>query len=384
MMVLRTRLRPLAVAAIAMTTALALAACGSSGETSGGGKTSTAAMAKFQKALDGYYAGVGSVPAGPAVKPPTGKTIWLVSGGLGVEYNVNVAAGVKAAAAKLGWNIHVFDSKFDPTQMLAGVQQAIAAKADGIILGAIDCDEVKNGLTQAKAAGIPVVGIESNDCSPSLEFNVTYNGHHDLEALDKMFGAAQATWVIVKTDGKAKVIMNTETDTQTTRWASDGIKEELAKCSGCSVVADASFVLADFGPTLQSKIQQALLQHPEANAFIPAYDATMTQSGGAQAIQASGRAGKLVVAGGEGTLAGIAQIRSGNGMQMCACEDPSWESYASVDAMIRLLLKQDPNATDTGIGLQVVDKDHNLPAAGKGYVAPIDFVGAYLKMWGLS
>lgn len=72
--------------------------------------------------------------------------------------------------------------------------------------------------------------------------------------------------MIAKTNGKAKVVIDTETDQWTTVLSSKGIRREIAKCSGCSVVGDATFVGTDLGPALQQKIQQALVQHPEANA----------------------------------------------------------------------------------------------------------------------
>jgi ribose transport system substrate-binding protein len=42
----------------------------------------------------------------------------------------------------------------------------------------------------------------------------------------------------------------------------------------------------------------------------------------------------------------------------------------------------DPNAVDTGMGVQVCDKDHNLPAEGEPFEPPVDFRAAYLKLWG--
>jgi ribose transport system substrate-binding protein len=198
------------------------------------------------------------------------------------------------------------------------------------------------------------------------------------------WGSAQAAWVIAKTNGHAKVVIDTETDQWTTLLATQGIKHEIAKCSGCSIVSDASFVGTDLGPALQQKISQAFVQHPEANAFIPAYDVVMTQSGGGQAIQSTGRAQSLAVMGGEGTASLMDQIRNGTGAQACAGLSVEWEFYSAMDAMARRFVHQDPNAVDTGNGTQVCDKDHNMPAAGQPYTPSVDFRAAFLKMWGLS
>jgi ribose transport system substrate-binding protein len=375
--------RGIAVLAAAVLS-FALAACGSNG-TASGGTTSTTAQKQYQATLDAWYKGTYKEPTGPAVKAPTGKTVWLVAASLSSDYAARAVAAANQAAGKLGWKVHVFDAKYDPTQMLTGVQQAVVAKADAIVLLAIDCPTVKNAITQAKGANIPVVGIETKDCDPSLLSHVvTYVNHASFADMTLDWGGAQAAWVIAKTNGKAKVILDTETDQWTTQLSSKGIKREIAKCSGCSVVGDATFVGTDLGPALQQKIQQVLVQHPEANAFIPAYDVVMTQSGGAQALQAAGRLKSMTIGGGEGTAAAMDQIRKGTGEQACAGQSVEWEVYSAFDATIRLFAAQDPDAVDTGNGIQVCDKDHNLPPGGQPYTPPIDFQAAFLKMWGMG
>ncbi len=100
--------------------------------------------------------------------------------------------------------------------------------------------------------------------------------------------------MIAKTGEKANVILTNQTDLQAVGAQYNGSKAALAKCSGCKVVGEVDFVGADFGPSLQAKISQQLLKHPEANAFIAPYDAIVV-SGGAQAIRSSGRVNKMTV-----------------------------------------------------------------------------------------
>jgi ribose transport system substrate-binding protein len=368
-------------AALAMMTAVT--ACGGEKDQGAAGTSDDADISRYEKNLDGWYKGTYKEPNGSAVKTASGKKIWLVSVGLGIEYSVRASEAAKESAGELGWSMHVYDAKFDPNQMLTGVQQAVVAKADGIILEVVDCATVKNALQQAKDAGIPVVGIESKDCDPGLfSHSVTYEGKKTFQEATIEFGAAQAAWVIAKTKGQAKVVLNTGTDTETTRLVTDGNKKALEDCPSCEVVGDATWVAADIGPALQEKIQQTMVKHPDANAFLPSYDAIMTQSGGVQALAATGRIQDLTVSGGEGTVAGIQQIRDGKGMQMCAGQSVEWETYAAMDALARLFDGGDPDAIDTGIGVQVCDKDHNLPPEGEPYTPPVDLRAAYLKLWG--
>jgi ribose transport system substrate-binding protein len=383
----RTPGRWAAVAAAALLVTTMSACSGSTAGRTGstGAKASGGSTARYQDALNAWYKGTYKKPTGLAVQAPKGKGIWLVSVGMGIEYSVRLAIAAKHAAGDLGWNLHVFDAKLDPNQMLTGVQQAVVAHASGIIVQAIDCATIKNAAQQAKAAGIPIVGIESADCSPSLYSHVvTYSGKASLDQWLHDWGTAQAAWVIAKTGGQARVVLNTGTDTNATRVTAEGNRAELDQCPTCKILDDATWVSSDFGPALQAKIQQAMVKHPDANAFIPSFDAIMTQSGGAQALQSTGRMSQLVIAGGEGTAAGIQQIRDGSGMQMCAGQSGEWETYSAFDALVRLFLHRDPSEVDTGNGIQVCDKDHNMPPAGKAYTPPVDFAAAYQKLWGLS
>jgi ribose transport system substrate-binding protein len=365
--------------------ATTLAACGAGATGDSGAKADTTDVARYQATLDDWYKGTFQEPKGPAVQAPDGKNIWIVSSGLGVEYAVRVADAAKQTASELGWTVHVFDAKFDPNQMLTGIQQAVVAKADGIVAVTIDCDTVKNGAQQAADAGIPVIAIESADCSPSLYTHVvSYAGGQQFPEWVGEYGKAQAAWIIAKTKGQAKVILNTESDTETTRLMSKGQSSEFKACSTCKILDDVTWTAADFGPKLQEKIQQAMVKHPDANAFAPSYDAVMTQSGGAQALESTGRVGQLTVGGGEGSSAGIEQIRSGTGMQACAGQSAEWETYSAFDALIRVFLDRDPSEVDTGNGIQVCDKDHNLPPKGEAYTPPVDFESAYKQLWGLG
>ena len=374
-------------AAIGVATLFAttLTACGGSEASGDGAKAGAADVARYQATLDKWYKGTYKLPEGPAVKAPKAKKIWMVSNGLGVEYNVRVADGAKQAAAALGWKMQVFDAKFDPNQMLTGVQQAVVAKADGIIVVAIDCDTVKNAAQQAADAGIPVIAIESADCHPGLYTDVvSYSGGQSFPDWIGDYGRAQAAWVIAHTKGQAKAILNTESDTATTRLMSKGQYSEFKKCSTCTILDDVTWVSGDFGSELQEKIQQTMVKHPDANAFLPSYDAVMTQSGGAQALISTGRLPQLTVGGGEGSTAGIAQIRSGKGMQACAGQSSEWEAYSAMDALVRVFLDRDPGEVDTGNGIQVCDKDHNLPPKGAPFTPPVDFAAAYKSLWALG
>ncbi len=353
------------------------------------GLTATIALAdtaaKYDEKLAALYTGTYTAPQVTPVVPKSDQLVWLVAVGLNIEPSDVSAKNLQEAAALLGWRTNIFDGQFDSSIALTGIEQAIAAKADGIIVWAVDCAGISTGVAAANAAGIPIVAIEAENCATGGFPHVVRYSDDNRDFLDwfEGWGRAQAVWTIAKTKGEAKTILVDETDLAVTRAVGNGWRAEFAECDTCEIIHTIEFVGADFGPALQGKIEQALIQFPKANSLIPAYDAVMT-SGGATALLSAGKTAEFVVAGGEGSTQGIQQIYSGFGMQMCVGLNSANETYAAVDALIRLQAGEDPMSTTTGIGYQVCDMSANMPADGAIYESPIDFKAVYRAAWGVK
>jgi ribose transport system substrate-binding protein len=381
--------RRIGLVAFAFLAVTILVACGDGGSGGYGGsgeRASSADVARYERQLEVLYKGTYEEPSGGPVKPPQDKNVWVISTGQTIEAAVNASKAMEEAGRDLDWDVTVFDGKFDSSRQLSGVEQAIADGAEGIVLIYIDCPPIRAALQQAKAAGVAVVGIQSQECEPALLSHVVrYARDRDFATyLSHGFGGTQAKWVIAKTKGEAKTIVTAEADLYSTRVTYDpGITAEFAKCETCEIVDTVEFVGSEFGPPLQQKIEQSLNQHPEANSFIAAYDAVMTGGGGAAALRASGRLDEIVSMGGEGSKPGIELIYNRAGMDACTGTPTGWEGYAAMMSLARIFAGQDPERGDSGIGEQVCDLDHNLPPKGRAYEAPIDYVAAYHELWGL-
>jgi ribose transport system substrate-binding protein len=375
------------LAGAAILAALVLAACGSSNSGGTDEKASSGDVARYQQQLDALYKGTYEAPSGGPVTPAKGKNVWIISTGQEIETAQNAAAAMEEAGKTLGWEVNLFDGKFESSRQLSGIEQALADKADGIVLLYVDCAPVKAGIQQARDAGVAVVGIESKDCEPGLESHVVkYAGDEDFATwVAHGFGGTQAKWVIAKTKGQAKTIVTVESDLYTTAVTYDpGITDEFAKCKTCEIVDTIEFTGPEFGPPLQQKIEQSLNKHPEANSFIAAYDAVLTGGGGAAALRASGRLDEIESMGGEGSKPGIELIYNQAGMDACSGIPTAWEGYGAIMGLTRIFAGQDPEKGNSGIGSQACDIDHNLPPKGESYQAPIDFVAEYHKLWGVK
>jgi ribose transport system substrate-binding protein len=331
--------------------------------------------------LKDLYAGVTfKSPPASGPKPQAGKNIWLIDFGLAAAEGALVADGTKAAGAELGWKVTVYDGKFEPARFLDGVRQAIAAKADGIFLYAVDCAPVKAALQQAKAAKIKVVGAESLDCGEGAaglyDGSVSYSQGGFLEWAHSA-GSAEADWAIAQTNGKANVINLFQNDTASTKAIQDGFVKGLESCSGCKVAQTVTFGGTELGPKLQEKVQQAILKNADANVLMVPYDGALT-AGVNAAVMASGRNAELNVVAGGGLGPNMDLVRKDRGQDAGYSTSLAWEGWAGLDAFNRLFNGRQPEPS--GIGMQVFDKDHNMPASGP-WTPKIDFAAAYKQAW---
>ena len=163
---MRAEVRVLVLGGLAVLAALALTACGGGEDGGAAEQASSGDVARSERQLQALYEGTYEEPSGGPVTPPPGKKVWVISTGQTIETAVNAAAAMEAAGQTLGWEVSVFDGKFDSARQISGIEQALADGADGIVLLYVDCAPVKAGLQQARAAGVAVVGIESKDCEP--------------------------------------------------------------------------------------------------------------------------------------------------------------------------------------------------------------------------
>lgn len=394
-MLSRTRNRPTLVGA-GLAAALLLAGCGGSSEPAetdtntqpvGGNSAPAVAPASDDSGLN--YEGTLREPDMTPRPIVRGKKIAILSAGqASISSSVPVGAAKEAAEAA-GWDASIFDVQLNPANAPGLVRQAIAAGVDGIILQAVDCPGIKGPLQEARKKGIEVVGIYAFDCDdpvfkgndPAL-FTGRVNYGDDIKDYGKFteqYGADQAKAVIAATGGKAKVLFFNSPTVTVLNYTGKGFKDEIKKCGGCEIVAEVEFAGAELGPNLQQKAAQALLQHPEANVVKSPYTSA-TLLGIAPAVVQSGRANKLYVMGGEGFAPELDLMRAGQGVNAVNIAPSDWTGWAAVDTLNSLFSGKAP--ADSGLGWQLVDKQHNLPASG-GFTPKVDFKAAYKKVWGV-
>jgi ribose transport system substrate-binding protein len=327
-----------------------------------------------------------------SVTVPAGLKIWVISCAQAAEGCSVPSAAMKEAGSSLNWDVTVFDGAFGAGGAYGnGVRQALAAKADAIVLMFVDCNLIQAPLREARTAGVPVIGVVSFDCDDShtggqslFKASMQMNSAHaDVADWVKEWGRAKARWIIDATKGKARVVSTVFDGKIIGDYANRGFTDELKSCGGCSIVDDVHIADSDISSgVMRQKFAAALTSHPDANATQSLFDAWMSFGGLGQAVNASGRAASIHAMGGEGLTPNLGLIRTKRGQNASVAYDASWLGWGAVDTTARALAGQ-PEAPE-GIGWQTVDSSHNLPGGEGAYKASYDFRTAYKSIWKTS
>lgn len=372
---------------------MVLSACGSGSESSTGtGGGDAAAEAKQATAnIAELRTSNSDLPTEPTA-PQRGKNVWAISCGNISSNCSGIAGAVVDAGMQLGWTVKTFDGKLDTATQATGVRQAVAAKADAIVLVNIDCQAVKAPLQEAKKAGVIVYANTALDCGDTEEgeenlFDGQVVYQDDLsykDWLEQLYGRGMGDLMIAGTKGKAKIVMWDQADLANVKILTAAFVKRIEECASCEIVAKQKVVGGDLGnaEAVSQKIQTALAQNPDANGVFFPFDQAL-DLGGAAGVAASGRAKDLYVTGGQGLESAVTRMREGKGQDAFIGEVVPWIGYASADGLNRIFADQEP--IGTGIGVYPTTTK-TLPEDITSYQSPpdVDWKGNYLKLWGLA
>ena len=242
-------------------------------------------------------------------------------------------AGLKAAAAKYGFEFKIFDANFSPATQAKVVENAVTEGFDGYLFGPAAAQPgcgLYNRLL--KPTGKPIVSIDiamsgDPDYTPGLAATLTMQGPaHFNESIDTAFASCSGNCSVAAVGGFVGSDLFT--------YWENAIKTAAKKYPNVKVVVDEP---ANFDPRIAlTKIQSALLAHPDISIIISSWD-DMSR-GVEQAVIAAGKTpGKDVkIFSGGATKVGVAKVKAGTWAQTTAYLPYQEAYYGSVALMMAL------------------------------------------------
>lgn len=403
----RPRMASLVVLLIAGMLALALGACGSSGDsstsTSGGGASTSGgaatdggssgsdAQAAAQANIDKYS----KIPeftlqAEPVdISKAKGKTLFNIPVSSAIPYVAAVDQQMKKVAEANGVKFVQFENQGNPTQWAQGINQAINQKADLIVLQAgNDPQLVIPQLKRAKAAGIPVLvshlyqnGEQPPESVRNLITAFVTVPFHESGELSVDYAVAQDGC-----DGVKKVLIINAEEVPPSNGIVKAMKDRLAeRCPDAQPIV-INVPVVDWGTKIQPETQSALQANPDIKWVLPIYDSMSIPA--AAGVRAAGKTGQVRIASYNGTPDVLKMIQDGDIMAADMGENINWLGYANMDQAFRILaggpIIKD-GIEDTPLRVfddSNVDETGTPPTPDKGYGDA--YVQGYNKLWGLG
>lgn len=289
----------------------------------------------------------------PLITPPgpldlaalKGKTVWFIP----ISFNQFASdweAGLKEAADVAGVTLVTFDTKGSIATANEAVSQAVAQKADGIIILAIQPSVISGPLAEAKAAGIPVLNGFNGDTGDAVPDGMFGNFTSDFTA-DAELGVKWALW-----DSGCKTDMVMIMTSSGVVWSNMGVGSAAAMqkyCPECTIkVIDIDY--GNLAGSLGGQLQAALQVDPGINYIFPAGDSLVPYIAPILASADS----KAKVISRDGVSASIEMIANKAGQDMTlAMPDFKWVGWAAFDDIARAMLKLPRQ--DYNIPTQIID-----------------------------
>jgi ribose transport system substrate-binding protein len=356
----------------------------SSGSEDGGSSVAAAVTANVEK-----YKGLPTFtpPGDPVdISKVRGKSMFVIPL-VPNPFNESIQNTMRDIAEKVGMKFTLYPNQGQASQWVQGMNQAITAKPDIIVLStAPDPRVLQPQLAAAKKAGIPVVVTHFYDdsspnppdcegCAAGVTALVT--------APFNVAGTAAADWIINDSKGKANTLVIGGADILPSPGTVDTVKKEFqTNCPDCKVTV-ANIPVSEWNTKTQSEIQAALNKDPSINYVYPLYDAMV--AGAVPAVQTLGRKGKVKVVSYNGSPYVLKFIQDNNIAAMDVGEDTVGIGYASMDQSFRILAGMEPVDQRTPIRIwdsTNVNEAGTPPKTGVGYGNALP--EGFAKLWGLQ
>lgn len=322
---------------------------------------------------------------GPTTGPKaqTGKTVVYVAADLRNGGIQGVANGFEEAGKVLGWTTRVLDGQGSVSGIDSAFGQAMALKPDGIVIGGFDIvqnaakieDAAKQGIKLVAWHGAPKPGpVDGTE----VFFNVTTDSAKVAEVA--------AMYAIAQSDGKAGVVVFTDSAYAIALSKARAMEEVVKKCAGCTVLSFEDSPLADASGRMPQLTTSLLQRFGDKWTYSLAINDLYFDFMGASLISAGKDPGGAPynISAGDGSESAYERIRTGQFQAATVPEPLTLQGWQLVDELNRAFAGEKSSGYFAPVHL--VTKDNVEFDGGPKNVYDPDngYRDAYKKIWGVN
>ncbi len=277
---------------------------------------------------------------GPPAQPP-GLVVFvaadLTNGGV-----AGVARGAQEAVRAIGWKLRVLDGQGTDAGQGTALATALSLKPAGIILGGFDAAGQQAELQQAEAHKIPVVGWHSGiQPGPAPQMGLFTNVTTD----PRQVALLAASYVIADSNGRAGVVIFTDSQYAIATYKSDVMASTLEACRRCSVLQVVDYPLAGAQINVAAPVTALLNTYGKRFTYLLAINGAYI-AGASVALLGAGRQPNQPpygVAAGDGDASEFARIRAGDYQKATVADPLNLQGWQLIDELNRARAGQPPS-----------------------------------------
>jgi ribose transport system substrate-binding protein len=364
------------------------AACGGGTSTSNTNTTSAPKTdeAYLQMAKD-YIATV-TAPGTPWTGPTTGPTaqprklVVYVSSDQRNGGPQGAGDGAQEAAKAIGWDFRILDGQGSVQGRTTALNQAIALKPDGIILGNVDTQEQAPVIRRAAMLGIKMVGWHIGPTpgpvnDPPVFTNVTTD--------PREVAKAAAMYAIVDSNGTANVIHFKDSITTISTAKTNASEEVIKGCAGCRVLETEDTPMGDLANRMPSLTTSLLTKHGKQWTYAIAvndlyfdFSAPSLQAAGVDPASGYPRQ----ISSGDGSVTAFQRIRQRRYQIGTVAEPLHLQGWMCIDELNRAFAGQPPSGFVPPPHLFIASNLDRDGGPNNVYEPENGYKDIYRKIWG--
>jgi len=363
-------------------------ACGGGTSTSNTTATSTPKTdeAFLQMAKD-YIATV-TAPGTPWTGPTTGPTaqpgklIVYVSSDQRNGGPQGAGDGAQEAAKAIGWDFRILDGQGSVQGRTTALNQAIALKPAGIILGNVDTQEQAPVIRRAAMLGIKMVGWHIGPApgpvnDPPVFTNVTTD--------PREVAKAAAMYAIVDSNGTANVIHFKDSITTISTAKTNASEEVIKGCAGCKVLETEDTPMGDLANRMPSLTTSLLTKYGKQWTYAIAvndlyfdFSAPSLQAAGLDPTSGYPRQ----ISSGDGSVTAFQRIRQRRYQIGTVAEPLHLQGWMCIDELNRAFAGQPPSGFVPPPHLFIASNLDRDGGPNNVYEPENGYKDVYRKIWG--
>ena len=371
--------------------ALGTAGCGggttnTTNTTSNAAPAATTDPAYLQMAKD--YVAMVTAPGTPWTGPTTGaaaqgkKLVVYVSSDQRNGGPQGAGDGAQDAAKAIGWDFRILDGQGSVQGRTTALNQAIALKPDGIILGNVDTQEQAPVIRRAAMLGIKMVGWHIGPTpGPVTDPPVFTNVTTDPREVAK----AAAFYAVVDSNGTANVILFKDSITTISTAKTDASAEVIRGCAGCKVLEIQDTPMGDLANRMPSLTTSLLTKYGmqwtysiAVNDLYFDFSAPSLQSASVDAASGYPRQ----ISSGDGSVTAFQRIRQKRYQIGTVAEPLRLQGWMTIDELNRAFAGQPPSGFVPPPHLFVASNIERDGGPNNAYEPENGYKDIYRKIWG--